>query len=109
MRNLFALSPRDFASSAQTLVLPRHVFLEQLIINCPLSDYITTSHGIRMMLPVLATNSMHSGVPVYLAILGCRDSAGRFLALILRRQDHTSNEFFVGAFLAPTMTVDHSA
>ena len=29
MRNLFALSPRGFASSAQTLVLPRHVFLEQ--------------------------------------------------------------------------------
>ncbi|TBU61553.1 heterokaryon incompatibility protein-domain-containing protein [Dichomitus squalens] len=105
MRNLFALSPRDFVSSAQTLVLPRHTFVQRLRTILPLSDYTATSHGIRMTVPVLTTSSVHSDVPVHLAILACQDSTGRSLALILRNQDHTSNEFIVGAFLAPTMTI----
>ncbi|KAI1785471.1 HET-domain-containing protein [Ganoderma leucocontextum] len=105
VRNLFALSPRDFASSAKTSVLPRHSFLEQLRLNCPLSDYTMTSHGIRMTVPVLAVKSRHSDIPIHLAILACQDNEGHMVALIVRNQERTSNEFFVGAHLPPTMTI----
>ncbi len=105
VRNLFALSPRDFASSAKTSVLPRHSFLEQLRLNCPLSDYTMTSYGIRMTVPVLAVKSRHSDIPIHLAVLACQDNEGRMIALIVRNQERTSNEFFVGAFLPPIMTI----
>ena len=105
IRNLFALSPRDFSSSAKTSVIPRHSFLEQLKLNCPLSDYTMTSHGVRMTVPVLSVKSRHSDIPIHLAILACQDSQGRMVALIVRNQERTSNEFFVGAFLPPTMTI----
>nr|VWO95293.1 Uncharacterized protein [Ganoderma boninense] len=105
IRNLFALSPRDFSSSAKTSVLARHSFLEQLGLNCPLSDYTMASHGIRMTVPVLSVKSRHSDIPIHLAILSCQDNQGRMIALIVRNQEHTSNEFFVGAHLPPTMTI----
>ena len=105
VRNLFALSPRDFASSSKASFLPRHFFLEQLGINCPISDYTMTSHGVRMTVPVLAVKPRHSDIPIHLAVLACKDDEGRMVALIVRNQGRTSNEFFVGALLPPTMTI----
>ncbi|KAM5540647.1 hypothetical protein V8D89_005678 [Ganoderma adspersum] len=105
VRNLFAISPQDFASSARTSVIPRHSFLDQLGLNCTLSDYTMTSHGVRMTVPVLAAKSRPSEIPIHLAILACQDSQGCMVALIMRNQEHTSNEFFVGALLPPTMTI----
>ncbi|KAI0744298.1 hypothetical protein C8Q80DRAFT_889878 [Daedaleopsis nitida] len=108
MRNLFALSPRDFSSSGRVSALSRDVFLERLQITCPLPEYTVTSYGIRTTVPLITARSSHSGEIVHLAILACQDEAGRLLALILRNQEQTLSEYFVGAFLSPTMTIEEN-
>ncbi|KAI0699872.1 hypothetical protein C8T65DRAFT_658834 [Cerioporus squamosus] len=67
MRNLFALSPRDFSSAGRVTSLSRHAFSERLQLSCPLPEYTMTAHGI---------------------------------------QEQSSSEYFVGAFLPPSMTSD---
>ncbi|RDX42230.1 hypothetical protein OH76DRAFT_1411385 [Lentinus brumalis] len=104
MRNLFALSPRDFSSAGRVTSLSRHTLSERLQLTCPLPEYTMTSHGVRTTVPVLAAISKQSGEPIHLAILSCQDEAGRLLALILRKKERSSSEFFVGAFLPPSMT-----
>ena len=104
MRNLFALSPRDFASARRVTPLSRHTFSERLQLTCPLPDYTVTGHGVRTVVPILSAKSTHSGDSIELAILSCQDESGRLLALILRKQERTLSEFFVGAFLCPSMT-----
>ncbi|RPD54417.1 HET-domain-containing protein [Lentinus tigrinus ALCF2SS1-6] len=71
MRNLFALSPRDFASAGRVTSLSRHTFCEQLQLACPLPDYTVTGHGVRTTVPILSAKSKHSGDPIELAILSC--------------------------------------
>ena len=109
IRNLFALSPCDFSSSGRVVCLTRDEFQEKLQLTCPLPDYTLTGHGIRTTVPLLTARSSHSEEAVHLAILACQDGAGRLLALILRNQEHTHSEYFVGAFLCPAMTItdDH--
>lgn len=106
MRNLFALSPRDFLSSGSITTLPRPTFLEKLHLTPPLPQYHVTGHGIHTTVPLLTGRSYRSGEVVHLAILACQDEAGRLLALILNSQERTRDEYYVGAFLCPTMSFE---
>ncbi|OJT09120.1 Vegetative incompatibility protein HET-E-1 [Trametes pubescens] len=108
---LFAASPAEFqrlswdpdetAASDQLQVMP-HQWLAALLKrpDLPLPEYTHTCYGVRARLPLMwwRADIATSKTPVKfaMALLGCVDSKGRVMALLLGPQDSVRREFKVG-------------
>lgn len=109
--SLFAASPSEFqrrsswnpeATTApdQLQVMP-HLWLAKLLKrpNLPLPEYTNTCYGVRARLPLMwwrADSVGKTSIMFAAALLGCTDSNGRVVALLLGPRDAVHREFKVG-------------
>ena len=95
---LLALSPSSFESHSTTITMSPQPIIPAFDIYS--TDFTFTAHGIRTKLPLITIYDKNKK-PYRLAMLGCKDKSGRYIALLLqwRRTPNGHRSFSVGASL----------
>lgn len=107
--SLFAASPSEFqrrsswdlevTTAPDQLQAMPHLWLADLLKrpDLPLPEYTNTCYGVHARLPLMWWQAAGKASIIYaVALLGCTDSCGRVVALLLDPQDAVHREFKVG-------------
>ncbi|KAI0642336.1 heterokaryon incompatibility protein-domain-containing protein [Trametes meyenii] len=104
LQGLLALSPADFANSANIRPVAFSELSEALGIQMLVPVYHPTCGGLRIQMPIIvdweASNRgplvAESSVSLSFAVLACKDAQGKLVILYLRKESGEANAFSVG-------------